>query len=72
MALKITEYLKGTNEKRIIYLMPAKDGSDWQYINLSKGHICPCKFESRAAALEDFKRYTYKFDRVVIEELDAL
>ena len=70
-ALKIVEYLKNNSGIKIIYLMPEKDGTDWQYINMSKGHICPCKFKTRAEALDDFKKYTYKFDRVTIEELDG-
>lgn len=71
-ALKITEFLKNSKEKKIIYLMPKKDGSEWQYVNFTKGHICPCTFKDRKTALEDFQKYTYKFDRVTIEEFDAI
>ena len=42
--LKITEYKKENNEKRTIILIPTKDGTKWQYINLTKGYICPCQF----------------------------
>ena len=39
----------------IVALLPHKDGSGYSYINLTKGHICPCKFNSINDALEDMK-----------------
>ena len=62
--LKITEYKKENNEKRTIVLMPTKDGTKWQYINLTKGYICPCQFDSR-----DFVKYANKFSKVEFEEM---
>lgn len=29
-----------------VLILPNKDGSGYQYINLTKGHICPCKFKT--------------------------
>lgn len=67
--LKITEYKKETNEKRTILLIPTKDGTKWQYINLTKGYICPCQFYSREEALKDFVKYSNKFFKVEFEEM---
>lgn len=38
-----------------VILLPNKDGSGFQYINLSKGHICPCKFKTKVEALADLE-----------------
>ena len=68
--IKITEYKKEDhNEKRTILLMPTKDGTKWQYINLTKGYICPCQFDTRQEALLDFVKYSSKFYRVEFEEM---
>lgn len=67
--LKITEYKKENNEKRTILLMPTKDGTKWQYINLTKGYICLCQFDSREEALKDFVQYAHKFFKVEFEEM---
>ena len=29
-----------------VLILPNKDGSGYQYVNLTKGHICPCKFRN--------------------------
>ena len=39
-----------------VLLLSNKDGSGYQYINLSKGHICPCKFGSEQEAITDLKK----------------
>ena len=67
--LKITEYKKENNEKRTIILIPTKDGTKWQYINLTKGYICPYQFYSREEALKDFVKYSNKFFKVEFEEM---
>lgn len=36
-----------------ILLMKHKDGSGWSFVNITKGHICPCVFPSFDAALAD-------------------
>lgn len=67
--LKITEYKKENNEKRTIILIPTKDGTKWQYINLTKGCICPFQFDSREEALKDFAKYANKLSKVEFEEM---
>lgn len=39
-----------------VLILPNKDGSGYQYINLTKGHICPCKFSSVDNALKDMDK----------------
>lgn len=36
-----------------VLLLPHKDGSGYTYVNLTKGHICPCKFSSIDEAIKD-------------------
>lgn len=36
-----------------VAILPHKDGSGYSYVNLTKGHICPCKFESIELAIQD-------------------
>jgi len=36
-----------------VLILPNKNGSGYQYVNLTKGHICPCKFTTEAEALKD-------------------
>lgn len=36
-----------------VLLLPHKDGSGYSYVNLTKGHICPCKFKTAAEAIAD-------------------
>lgn len=39
-----------------VLLLPNKDGSGYQYINLTKGQICPCKFKTEFDAVLDMNR----------------
>lgn len=36
-----------------VVLLPHKDGSGWSFVNLTKGHICPCKFNSEEDGMKD-------------------
>ena len=36
-----------------VILLPHKDNSGYSYVNLTKGHICPCKFDTEQAAIDD-------------------
>lgn len=38
--------------------MKNKIDNTYSYINLTKQHICPCKFNSIEDALEDLKTYS--------------
>ena len=35
-----------------------KSDNTYSYINLTKGHICPCKFKTIEDAIEDLKNYS--------------
>ena len=41
----------------LIYLMRYKGAETYSFINMTKGHICPCVFNSIKEAEEDFKNY---------------
>lgn len=38
-----------------VLLLPHKDGSGYSYVNLTAGHICPCKFNTISEALFDME-----------------
>ena len=39
-----------------VWLVRNKDGSGFQFVNISKGHICPCKFEGFGQAVTDMSK----------------
>ena len=39
-----------------VLILPNKDGSGYQYVNLTKGHICPCKFKTAFEAQFDMNK----------------
>ena len=39
-----------------VLLLPHKDGRGWSFVNLTKGHICPCVFPDREAAMQDLEQ----------------
>lgn len=39
-----------------VAILPHKDGSGYSYVNLTKGHICPCVFETVADAIRDCRK----------------
>ena len=41
----------------LVTILPHKGTELYSYVNLTKGHICPCKFNSVEEALEDLKNY---------------
>ena len=50
----MTRYLvKRSKDTVEVLILPNKDGSGYQYVNLTKGHICPCKFETCYQAVMD-------------------
>lgn len=40
-----------------VLLLPNKIGETYSFVNLTKGHICPCKFNSVCEALLDILSY---------------
>ena len=47
-------------DKVIVYLMKNKLEDSYSYVNITKGHICPCKFSSIEFAIEDMDSYIKK------------
>lgn len=40
-----------------VMLLRNKNDNTYSYINLTKGHICPCRFNTIDEALDDLKTY---------------
>ena len=55
--MKIYSILYKNGKVNIVALMPHKNTKLFSFVNITKGHICPCKFETIEAALEDLKTY---------------
>lgn len=53
----MTRYIAKSPEGTVEFLLlPNRDRSGWQYVNLTDGHICPCKFTSREDAVKEFAK----------------
>lgn len=49
------KYINGKTAE--VLLLPHKNGIGYSYVNLTKGHICPCIFPSVDRALKDLLNY---------------
>ena len=45
------------NDQIIVYLLKNKLEDTWSYVNITKKHICPCKFVSIEDAIHDMDTY---------------
>lgn len=41
----------------IVTILPHKDTGKYSYVNMTKGHVCPCQFDSVEDALKDLENY---------------
>ena len=55
--MKLYAILYKNKKVNIVAIMPHKESGLFSFVNMTKGHICPCKFESVETALEDLKNY---------------
>lgn len=55
-----------------VWILPNKDGSGYQYVNLTKGHICPCKFDTEQEAVTDLKKEIVRGKVLSFEKLGYL
>ena len=53
--MEVLETLNDGSFRKLL-ILKNKDGSGYQFINLQKRHICPCKFKTQEEALEDLNR----------------
>lgn len=51
-----------------VLLLPFKGTNTYSYVNLTKGHICTCKFNSIEDALNDLTKYTDTIRCINMEE----
>ena len=45
--------IKQPKNTAICMLIPSKDNSYYSFVNISKGHICKCKFKTYEDGIED-------------------
>lgn len=57
MGTKLYAILYKNGKINIVSVMPHKGTSQYSYVNLTKGHICPCRFNSIEEALADLDNY---------------
>lgn len=46
-------HVKRMKDEVDVVLLPHKDGSGYSFVNLTKGHICPCVFPTAESGLHD-------------------
>lgn len=56
---KLTVY-KPNNVEQNVLLMKHKISGEYSFINLTKQHICPCRFSSIEEAMKDLDSYVSK------------
>jgi ssRNA-specific RNase YbeY (16S rRNA maturation enzyme) len=54
---KIRIFYKDKAKETDVLLLPSKNKKYYSFINLTKGHICPCKFKTEEEAIEDLRSY---------------
>ena len=38
-----------------VYILPYKETGKYSFVNITKGHICPCVFDTYEEALQDLE-----------------
>ena len=38
-----------------VYILPHKETGKYSFVNITKGHICPCVFDAYEEALQDLE-----------------
>ena len=54
-----------------ILLLKHKTYNGYSFVNLTKGHICPCVFKSEEEALADLEKYNQSGKIINYETLDS-
>ena len=52
--------VKRPDDDVIVTILPNKSDGTFSFVNLTKEHICPCRFQSIEEALEDMDRQIKK------------
>ena len=55
--MKFYSILYKDKKVSIVTILPHKDTGKYSYVNMTKGHICPCQFGSVGDALKDLENY---------------
>ena len=54
-----------------ILLLKHKTFQGYSFVNLTKGHICPCVFKTEEEALNDLEKYKQSGKIISYETLDS-
>ena len=54
-----------------ILLLKHKTFQGYSFVNLTKGHICPCVFKSEEEALNDLEKYKQSGKIINYETMDS-
>lgn len=46
-----------------VMLLLHKDSPEWSFVNLTKKHICPCRFTSREEAIKDLRQKCIRYEQ---------
>ena len=46
---------KSNNDFCEVYILPHKETGKYSFVNITKGHICPCVFDTYEEALQDLE-----------------
>lgn len=55
--MKILYINKPDGNDYIVLLMQHKITREWSFVNLTKEHICPCKFKTYEEAIDDLEQH---------------
>lgn len=57
----------------VVAIMPHKDGSGYGFVNLTKCHICPCRFNTIEDAIMDMENdpKVISFEKIEDEEVKS-
>jgi hypothetical protein len=50
-------HIKRPNDEIEVVLVKYREEDKFSFVNLTKGHICPCIFKSENEAIEDLNKY---------------
>lgn len=58
---------KNDNEEHIVVLMKDKETRLFCWVNLTKGHVCPCRFKFSMEAMRELKERSVSVIEIDIE-----
>lgn len=69
--MKIFKVIREKDEV-VVIIAKYKDTNKYSFVNLTKGHICKCIFNSIEEAISDLESYKSKGKIIAYEEIKSL